>query len=166
MKVTAWTNEEYARKHYTDPDMERIMLVNPDRKSLTPSEIERLAESKGMSIEDFYNEWWENLKRVPFYIDEAKAQEWADIFREMEECVIQTCKEEGIRFSSFYHQNGKYGIPIIDDNYMFMTSLRCWGQIMALADGDESDSGYLRYYLYPDKEPIKYPDGNCIGEQV
>lgn len=164
MKVTAWTNEDYARKHYIDPDMERLMLINPDRKFLSPSEMNRLAEAKNMPLEDFYNEWWENFKKIPFYINEAQAQKWAKLFHEMEECVIQTCKEEGIRFSSFYHQNGEQGIPIIDDNYMFMTSLRCWGHIMALADGDKSDRGYLRYYLYSDKEPIRYPHGNRIGE--
>ena len=43
MKVTAWTNEEYARKHYIDPFEERLNLMNPNKKMITPNELKTLA---------------------------------------------------------------------------------------------------------------------------
>ena len=57
MKVTAWTNEEYARKHYIDPFDERLKLLNPNKKMITPKELVEMAKSKDISNEEMYQIW-------------------------------------------------------------------------------------------------------------
>lgn len=158
MKVTAWTNEEYARKHFIDPWDERLKLLNPNRKMITPKEIIEMAESKGISHEEMYRIWSEENDKIPRFLDEEKAKEYSKILHEIEECVINHCKEKGIRFSADYHQCGEFGIPIIDNKYMYMTFARTWGYVMAVADNDESDYGYLKYYLHGNENPTKYPN--------
>ena len=96
-----------------------------------------------------------------FFIDEDRAKALMQIYREMEQTVIEHCKEKGIRFSSDYHQYG-CGIPIIDNKYMFFLTLREWGRIMSDCDDDYSDKGYLKYYLHGNEHPTKYP--NEVGE--
>ena len=32
------------------------------------------------------------------------------------------------------------------------------GWVMAMADNDKSDNGYLKYYLHENEYPIKYPN--------
>lgn len=158
MRVTAWTNEDYARKHFIDPQEMRLKLLNPDKVvMITPKELEEMAESRGISKEEMFNIWHDEYEKIPTYIDEVKAKEYAELEKEIEECVIDHCRKTGIRFSSDYHQYREYGIPILDNRYLYFTYARTWGKIMALADGDESDMGYLRYYLYDEKEPKKYP---------
>jgi hypothetical protein len=161
MKVTAWTNEEYARKHYIDPFDERLNLMNPNKKMITPNELVEMAKSKGISNEEMYQIWSDVNDKIPTWIDEDKAKEYDSILIEMQECVINHCKEKGIRFSSDYHQYG-CGIPLIDNKYMFFCTLREWGRIMSECDDDYSDKGYLKYYLHGNEHPTKYP--NEVGE--
>lgn len=158
MKVTAWTNEEYARKHFIDPLDERLNLLNPNKKTLSPNELKELAKSKNIPYKEFMKSWLEEYEKSPTFTDEDKATEYMNILLEMEKCVIEHCREKGIRFSADFHQYGEYGVPIIDDKYMYYTFARTWGWIMAMADGDESDKGYLRYYLYGNEHPTKYPN--------
>ena len=162
MKITAWTNEEYARKNYIDPIEQRLNLYNPDKKLITPIELHELADLKGQNVEDTFEQWQYEYDKIPTYTDEEKAQEYAEIEKEMETTIIKYCKEKGIRFDSVYHQYGEFGIPIFDNKYMFMTFARTWGWIMAQADGDKSEQGYLRYYLHGNEINCVYP--NEIGE--
>ena len=162
MKVTAWTNEEYAREHYRDLFEERLALLNPNKKMITPKELSEMAKSKGISNGEMYQIWSD----VNTFIDEGRAKSYADTLNAIEKCIIEHCKEKGIRFSADYHQYGEFGIPIIDDRFMYIGFARTWGWIMAQADGDDSDMGYLRYYLHGNEHPTKYPnqiDGeNCL----
>lgn len=158
MKVTAWTNEEYARKHYIDPSDERLNLLNPNKKALSLNELKKLAETKNIPYKEFVENWLKEYKNLPTFTDEEKAKEYIDILLEIEKCVIKHCKEKGIRFSADYHQYGDYGVPIIDDKYMYYTFARTWGRIMAEADNDFSDKGYLQYYLYANENPNIYPN--------
>ena len=158
MKITAWTNEEYARKHYIDPSDERLKLLNTDKKMITPNELKELAETDGISVEEEYEKWNQEFEKIPTFTDEKKAKELMQIYKEMEQTVIEHCKENGIRFSGDYHQSGDYGIPIIDDKYMFFCTLREWGYVMAQADENEDERGYLNYYLYSKNYPCKYPN--------
>lgn len=158
MKVTAWTNEEYARKHYIDPMDERLNLLNPNKKMLSFDELKELAQSKNIHCEEFVKSWLKEYEKLPTFIDEDKASEYMNILLEMEKCVIKHCKEKGIRFSADYHQYGDYGVPIVDNKYMYFTFARTWGWIMAQADGDDSDMGYLKYYLHGNEHPTKYPN--------
>lgn len=131
MKVTAWTNEEYAREHYQDLFDERLALLNLNKKALSSD-------------------------------DEDRANNYINIINKIEKCIIEHCKEKGIRFSADYHQYGDFGIPIIDDKFMYMGFARTWGWIMAQADCDFSDKGYLRYYLHGNENKCVYP--NEVGE--
>lgn len=158
MKVTAWTNEEYARKHCIDPSDERLKLLNPNKKIITPNELKTLAKENNLSNDEMYEKWEIEYNKIPMWLDEDKVREYESILSEMQECIINHCKEKGIRFSADYHQYGDYGVPIIDYKYMYFTFARTWGWIMAIADDDKSDNGYLKYYLYGNECPIKYPN--------
>lgn len=158
MKVTAWTNEDYARKHFIDPQEMRLKLLNPDKEAMiAPKELGEMAKSKGISKEEMSNIWHDEYEKIPTYIDEVKAKKYAELENEIEKCVIDHRRKTGIRFSSSYHQYGEYGIPVLDNKYLYFTYARTWGFIMAKADNDESEMGYLRYYLHDEKEPKKYP---------
>lgn len=168
MKITAWTNEEYAREHYRDLFEERLALLNPNKKLLTPTQLKEMAESKGIPYDEFFETWFDEYEKIPSFIDEDRANAYMDTINKIEKCVIEHCKKTGIRFSADYHQYGDYGVPIIDNRFMYFTFARTWGYVMAQADNDNSDKGYLRYYLHTelDKNPVKYPNEvqgeNCI----
>ena len=158
MKVTAWTNEEYARKHYIDPFEERLNLMNPNKKMITPNELKTLAKENNLSDDEMLKKWKTEYDKIPMWLDEDKVKEYESILSEMLECLIKHCKEKEIRFSADYHQYGDYGVPIIDNKYMYFTFARTWGWIMAMADDDKSDNGYLKYYLHGNEHPTKYPN--------
>lgn len=158
MKVTAWSNEKYAREHYRNLFEERLALLNPNKKALSPMELKRLAEEQNVPYGEFMKDWLAEYEKQPTFIDEDRAKSYGDTLNQMEECIINHCKEKGIRFSASYHQYGEFGIPIIDDRFMYMGFARTWGWIMAQADGDDSDMGYLKYYLHGNEHPIKYPN--------
>ena len=48
---------------------------------------------------------------------------------------------------------------------MYLGFARTWGKIMAMADGDESEKGYLKYYLHGNEHPTKYPN-EIKGEKL
>ena len=158
MKVTAWTNEEYARKHYRDLFEERLALLNPNKKSLSPNELKEMASSKDIPFDKFMKDWLAEYEKQPTFIDEDRAKAYGETLNKIEECIIEHCKEKGIRFSADYHQYGEFGIPIIDDRFMYMGFARTWGWIMAQADNDDSDMGYLKYYLHGNEHTTKYPN--------
>jgi hypothetical protein len=167
MKVTAWTNEEYARKHYRDLFDERLKLANPDKKMLSLPELKKQAEEKNIPLNKFMEDWLKEYDKIPTFTDEEKAKANGKLQEEIEKCIIEHCKNTGIRFSADYHQYGNFGIPIIDDTYMYMGFMRTWGWIMAMANGDESEKGYLTYYLAnkdtPEKLPNEIEGENCIS---
>ena len=72
MKVTAWTNEEYARKHYIDPFEERLNLMNPNKKMIMPNELIEMASTKGISYDEFMKDWLAEYKKQPTFIDEDR----------------------------------------------------------------------------------------------
>lgn len=158
MKVTAWTNEEYARKHYIDPFEERLNLMNPNKKMITPNELKTLAKENDLSDDEMYEKWKTEYDKIPIWLDEDKVKGYESILSEMLECLIKHCKEKEIRFSADYHQYGDYGVPIIDNKYMYYTFARTWGWVMAMVDDDKSDNGYLKYYLHGNEHPTKYPN--------
>ena len=118
MKVTAWTSETYARKYYIDPFEERLNLTNPNKKMITPNELKTLAKENNLSNDEMFEKTKSEYDKIPMWLDEDKVKEYNGLLSEMETCVIEHCKEKGIRFSSDYHQYGDYGVPIIDDKYM------------------------------------------------
>ena len=121
--------------------------------------LKELAKERNIPYgDDFVKQYLDEYDKIPMWLDEDKVKEYEGILSEIQECVINHCKEKGIRFSADYHQYGEYGVPIIDDKYMFFTFARTWGRIMAEADDDYSDKGYLKYYLHGNEHPTKYPN--------
>ena len=78
MTVTAWTNEEYAREHYRDLFEERLALLNPNKKALSPMELKRLAEEQNVSYGEFVKNWLNEYEKIPQFIDENKAKEYGE----------------------------------------------------------------------------------------
>jgi len=62
-------------------------------------------------------------------------------FAEAKLLVIESIKREGKKFGGYCHQSDDYcGVPVIDERFCYMCSLRAWGEIMALAwGGDYTD---------------------------
>lgn len=157
MKVTAWTDEIKARENYIDLWEEKCSLLNKEKKLIHPDELKRQAVEKNIPYEDYFNQYFSEYEKIPSFTNEKRVNEINSLLIEMENTIVQCCRETGIRFTSDYHQYGEYGIPIIDDKYMFMTFARTWGRLMAEADYDYSDEGYLKYYLHGNKIKEVYP---------
>lgn len=64
-------------------------------------------------------------------------------------------RKNGYKFTGGYHQNGEFGVPIIDNKWLYQCSQRVWGGIMAMAYPDEIDDsdgmGYVEWAW--DSEP-------------
>lgn len=73
----------------------------------------------------------------------------------------------GYKFTGCYHQNGDYGVPIIDDKWKFTASQRTWGGIMVDAypcEIDDSDNmGYV-VWAWVAPEPMVIPNIGKIGD--
>lgn len=93
-----------------------------------------------------------------------------DLFCEAKEAVIDEMRERGYKFSGVYHQNGEFGTPIIDGQYLFLCSQRTWGDIMAKAYPDEiNDSDGRGYVVWawnkPDGADMVVP-GEVLNETL
>ena len=86
MKVTSWTNEEYARKHYIDPFDKRLNLMNPNKKMITPNELKILSNG------EMFEKWKIEYDKIPMWLDEDKVKECNSLLLEMETCVIEQRK--------------------------------------------------------------------------
>lgn len=98
--------------------------------------------------------WWEN----PEYEDLPN-----ELYDEAKTCVAKELLEHGYKFTGDYHQNGDYGVPIIDNKYLFMTSMRVWGHMMVRAYPDEIDDsdgyGYTEWaWMVPDGQDMVLPE--------
>ena len=162
MQVTCWTSYLKAEKKYIDPSIERLSLLNKDKKIITPFELQKLADEQKISTDEAYEKWEKEYDKIPMFTDEKKAEELLQICKEMETTVIEHCKRKGIRFDSNWHQGGDFGVPIIDNKYAFLCTLREWGRVMAECDGIEDDMGYIKYYLPSEELERIYP--NDVGE--
>lgn len=66
--------------------------------------------------------------------------------------VIRELREKGYHFDGHYHQNGEYGVPVLDNGVHFQVSQRKWGSIMAKAFPEEFNNpddphNYVVWYL-------------------
>lgn len=78
------------------------------------------------------------------------------------EIVASEIRKNEYRFTGSYHQNGDYGVPIIDNKYLYQCSQRIWGDIMVQAYPEEFDSNdeyaYVIWaWLPPEDKPWKTP---------
>lgn len=97
-----------------------------------------------------------------------------ELLNEAKKMVISEIQERGYKFTGDYHQNGDYGVPVIDDKYLAKYSQRHWGWLMAKAYPDEIDDsdgyGYIVWaWNKPNGVEMVVPEGGLnmtfyIGE--
>ena len=80
-----------------------------------------------------------------------------------DDILIKEIREHGYKFTGDYHQNGDYGVPIIDDTWIYRASQRSWGHIMAFAYPDEIDNsdgmGYVAWaWSVPEGQKMVVPN--------
>ena len=89
-------------------------------------------------------------------------ESWHEI-EEMSEVVAKELREKGYHFNGSYHQNGEYGVPVLDNGKYFQVTQRTWGGIMAEAFPEEFDNpddpyNYVIWYLGPtEKDKYIFP---------
>ena len=83
-------------------------------------------------------------------------------FLEAKEAVVQELRKTGYHFDGTYHQNGDYGVPVLDNGLYYEVSMRTWGKTMADAfpeefDNSDNDYNYVRWYLGGEDLNYKIP---------
>lgn len=89
-------------------------------------------------------------------------------FEEAWDATVKELKEKGYHFDGSYHQNGDFGVPVLDNGERFQVSMRRWGCIMADALPEEFEDlnnsyNYVRWYLGAEeicKKTVLHPDGS------
>lgn len=89
-------------------------------------------------------------------------------FEEAWNAVVKELKEKGYHFDGSYHQNGDFGVPVLDNGERFQVCMRYWGGVMADAFPEEFDDpdnsyNYVRWYLGAEeicKKQFYTPDGS------
>lgn len=105
--------------------------------------------------------WWEN----PDYKDLSligSSPPFEDRWDEAKELIAKEIRDRGYKFTGGYHQNGDFGAPIIDNEWLFMASQRAWGHMMVRAYPDEIDDsdgyGYCKWaWIVPEGEEMITP---------
>lgn len=78
---------------------------------------------------------------------------------ELRPLIVKELRDRGYKFSGFYHQDGDYGAPIIDDKYTVLYSYRGWGDIIAEAyQLDDSDGMAYCVWAWNNPEEQVTPD--------
>lgn len=83
----------------------------------------------------------------------------------MRDAIIEEIAKRGYKFTGEYHQNGDYGVPVIDDKWRFEVTQRTWGYIMKAAYPNEIPSYIDWSWTPPNGEemivprPEEYADG-------
>ena len=62
--------------------------------------------------------WKEEYDKLPFYTNENKAKKWSLIEKECYDIVKEYFIKNKLWCSDTYHQNGSYGVPIVDNKYI------------------------------------------------
>ena len=79
-------------------------------------------------------------------------------FRDFWDCVRKFLVDKNIKFNGSWHQNGEYGVPLIEYEgklYAFAVSMRRWGQIMvdAFEPNNKRPTAYVDWaFSIPDGE--------------
>lgn len=110
--------------------------------------------------------WYDN----PDYKDMAPVGgpfPFEDCWCEVKEIIAEEIRKHGYKFTGDYHQNGDFGAPIIDNEWLFMTSQRAWGHMMVRAYPEEIDNsdgyGYVKWaWIPPDGEKMVVPNDGIV----
>lgn len=63
--------------------------------------------------------------------------------------ISEELRNKGYKFTGSYHQEGDFGVPIIDGEWLCQFTCRSWGDIMAMAYPEEiDDSDGLGYVVW------------------
>ena len=95
--------------------------------------------------------------------DDIESKEELDA---MADAVVEELRKTNYHFDGSYHQNGDYGVPVLDNGKYFQVTQRVWGGIMAMAYPEEFDNpedpyNYVVWYLGPgDRDLYVFPGGN------
>lgn len=90
--------------------------------------------------------------------------EGKDEIIKMSEVVAKELREKGYHFDGSYHQNGDYGVPVLDNGKYFQVTQRLWGEVMAMAYPEEFENpnnpyNYVVWYLGAvEKDKFSYPE--------
>lgn len=90
--------------------------------------------------------------------------EGKDEIIKMSEAVAKELREKGYHFDGSYHQNGDYGVPVLDNGKYFQVTQRLWGEVMAMAYPEEFENpnnpyNYVVWYLGAvEKDKFSYPE--------
>lgn len=81
------------------------------------------------------------------------------------DAIITELRSKGYKFTGDYHQNGDYGVPILDDGTVCHYRQRSWGGIMAYAypetipeEAKEDGVCYVTWAWQPSPEPMVIPE--------
>ena len=85
-----------------------------------------------------------------------------DLLESAKYAVIKELRHRGYKITGGYHQNGDYGVPVINGRYLAKYTQRHWGWLMAKAYPEEIDNrDNLAYtvwaWLVPDGEEMVVP---------
>ena len=95
--------------------------------------------------------------------DDIESKEELDA---MADAVVEELRKTNYHFDGSYHQNGYYGVPVLDNGKYFQVTQRTWGGIMAEAFPEEFDNpedpyNYVVWYLGPeDRFKYVFPTGD------
>ena len=86
-----------------------------------------------------------------------------EAYLQVEEAITNELRNNGYKFTGDYHQNGNFGVPILDNGKVYQCSQRCWGEIMVKAYPDEIDNsdgmGYCKW-AWDEPEEMKLPNND------
>ena len=97
------------------------------------------------------------------HFDDIESKEELDA---MADAVVEELRKTKYHFDGYYHQNGDYGVPVLDNGKYFQASRRAWGEVMAMAYPEEFDNpdapyNYIVWYLGPgDQDEYIFPEGD------
>ena len=107
-----------------------------------------------------WTEWDDPNYKEMFPVGEAP--DW-NKKEEVSKIVADEIRRCGYKFTGSYHQEGDYGVPIIDDTWLYQCFCREWGGIIADAYPDEIDNsdgyGYVKWaWIVPENEEQVVPN--------
>lgn len=101
--------------------------------------------------------WWDNPEYKEMFPIGDAVHSWDDV-NMVEMLVAEELRKHGYKFTGSYHQEGNYGVPIIDDTWLYQCSCRTWGNIMVMAYPEEIDNsdgyGYTLWAWLPPESQI------------
>ena len=81
---------------------------------------------------------WDNPAFQEMFPDGGRYSAEED--NEVRKLIARELRKNGYKFTGQYHQNGDFGVPIIDNEKVYQCSQRTWGEIMVMAYPDDPNN--------------------------